>query len=138
MEILGRVRPGRSYASTVMPLCSDELSRVLPFTPYPGTLNLHLHQPIALKNGTSWQGPDDGHERMLVPARLDAVDVYINRWSNCPYYRVDVMAPCKLREFLNLHDDSLVRLSIDDRYLDRRPAKAFIQFAVHRLRGLVV
>ena len=128
MEFLGKVTSGRRYASEVIPAYTHELEDLLTFHPYPGTLNVRLYRPVHLGNGQLWRGPDDGFARLLVPATINGIDVFINRWSGCPYLRVDIIAPVNLRETLSVIDGSSVTIAISPNHLKRLPPRAMLQW----------
>lgn len=137
MILKGRVATGRGYARTVLPEYLDELGVHVPFRPYPGTLNVFLDRPVCLTSSLEWRGPDDGFERILVPARIRGIDVFINRWTGCPYYRIDLIAPVYLRDELSLQDGSPVEVLVDRSYLDSLPRVALVEWTLFRIRTLL-
>lgn len=117
MNYTAVVTTGAGYASKVLPSSEAAIQELTGMRPHPGTLNLRTERDIALKNGLRFQGPDDGRVRMLYPALLGDVEVFINRWSGCPPNRIDVLADKHLRSELGLLDGSKIMVTIADQYV---------------------
>jgi SAM-dependent methyltransferase len=109
-EILGRVVSGRGQATTHMAQFAQEIQAITDQPIYPGSLNVILEKPIRFD--TRLAATFDGGSRMLWPASLNEIDVWVYRWQHTALHVVEVIAPVQLRSMLGLDDGSPVRLRI--------------------------
>jgi hypothetical protein len=106
----GRVVSGRGQAASEFAALRVELEALSTEPFYPGSVNLVLDRPLRLRAGRAFVF--DNGQRMLWPAVLNRVDVWIYRWSSCPLHIVEVLSPIHLRRRLQLSDGEGVTLEV--------------------------
>lgn len=108
-EFVGEVWPGRGRAASHVRENRAELLDKTKEQFVEGSLNLILRQPLmfATKNALKF---DDGR-RLLWPAALNGLPVWIYRWQNAPLHVVEVLSRVHLRKGLGLRDGDLVKIS---------------------------
>jgi hypothetical protein len=74
-----------------------------------GSLNLILKQPLMFANENALKF-DDGR-RLLWPASLNGLPVWIYRWQHAPLHVVELLSRVHLRQGLGLVDGDLVKVS---------------------------
>lgn len=116
ITVHGQVVSGRGTAACELSTFASELSQIVPEPLCPGSLNLVLDKPIRLAEETAFIF--DGGRRMIWPAVLEGLDVWIYRWLETPLHIVEVLSPVFLRERLHLQDGVFVDLSVRDEQVD--------------------
>jgi len=113
-EIHGSVIAGRGWATSDLSRASDELIEIIGAPIVPGSLNVVLARPIRLSNARATKF--DGGRRLLWPAKVSNLDVWLYRWRTAPLHVVEILAPVHLRSHFGLdNDDSLtIRIHEDD------------------------
>jgi riboflavin kinase len=105
-----------------LPWVKRQIQEKLHFTPYPGTLNIHLtSQSIANKEALEEaEGmevePQAGYcQGVLFKAHIDGLEggVVIPKVPSYPIDVLEIIAPVCLREKFGLRDGSLVAVSVD-------------------------
>lgn len=115
IELGGQVISGRGRAAPELFGLSEELHAIVKEPLYPGSLNIVLNRPLRLLNTAAFTF--DGESRMLWPASLNGVDVWIYRWRESPLHIVEVLSSIHLRERLKLKDGDDVILRLRDKQI---------------------
>ena len=116
-KIAGRVRSGRGTASARMAEVQTELERITKEAIIPGTLNIILDRPLRLNEAEArFVGQN---LRMLWPATLNGIDVWVNRWKDTALHVVEVLSSVHLRDRFGLKDGDRVTLTMRPDYIDR-------------------
>lgn len=110
LYVKGKIVSGRGVATTHIGMFEREIKDIMGERPFPGSLNLVLDRPIRV-DFEKVKKFDDGF-RMLCPARMNGVDVWVYRWMTTVLHAVEIIAPVKLREHLRLGDGDVVSLQI--------------------------
>lgn len=106
----GAVASGRGRACGHIAQSLKEIERLTGVRIYPGSLNVVLDNGIKLRATCSRQF-DDG-KRFLWPASIAGVPVWLYRWQGTPFHIVEVLSDRRLREVLNVHDGSRIKISV--------------------------
>jgi hypothetical protein len=117
IEINGRVGSGRGLASPYIATIQAELASITDEEIFPGTLNIILDRPWRL-NETEALFFDQSW-RMLWPATLNGIDVWIYRWRHTALHVVEVLSSVHLRNRLGLKDGDRVTLTMHPDHIDR-------------------
>lgn len=116
----GKVASGRGLAGGHIGEVLDELQIRLGERPVVGTLNVLLEGPLKLKQECGIQFAGD--ERMVWPARLNGLAVWLYRWRSAPLHAAELISPVSLRDSLGLVDGSDVAIEVDSTFVERPPA----------------
>jgi SAM-dependent methyltransferase len=120
-RVHGRVFTGNGRSSRSLPRYSRELRAYLGYEPYPGSLNLRLDHPVAFGDPYArWTAPNARDGRWtgryhLWRAWLHYADVPVHAmWdrghgADC----VELLAPVRLRDHLNVTDRSAVAIDVE-------------------------
>jgi len=108
--IAGQVTAGRGKASGDLERFRPELVDLMGGPLYPGSLNLVLHQPIELQNAFAFAFGEG--TRLMWPARVNELPVWLYRWRGAPFHIVEVCAQFGLRHELDVTDGDEVRVTI--------------------------
>lgn len=106
----GQVLSGRGTAAEHIEINADDIEAIIGQRVYPGSLNLVLDRPIRLEEGHALFF-DRGH-RMLWPATLDGLDVWLYRWTHTALHVVEVVAPFHIRDRLSIRDGDTVTIEV--------------------------
>jgi SAM-dependent methyltransferase len=108
-EFVGEVWFGRGRAASHIRENSAELLDKTKEQFVEGSLNLILNQPLrfAIENALEF---DDG-KRLLWPASLNGLPVWVYRWQHAPLHVVELLSKLHLRTELGLSDGDLVKVS---------------------------
>jgi hypothetical protein len=83
----------------------------------PGTLNIILDRPLRLNEAEArFFGQN---LRMLWPATLNGIDVWVNRWKDTALHVVEVLSSVHLRDRFGLKDGDRVTLTMHTDHIDR-------------------
>ncbi|WP_201170829.1 DUF120 domain-containing protein [Halorhodospira halophila] len=106
----GRVQSGRGIATLHCCNHSKEIESALGYSPYPGSLNIILDQPVrlALENAYVF---DHGH-RYLWQARLLKHPVFLYRWDLTPLHICEIIADRNLRSYFHFQDGDRVTIEV--------------------------
>ena len=116
-KIAGRVRSGRGTASARMAEVQTELERITKEAIIPGTLNIILDRPLRLNEAEArFVGQN---LRMLWPATLNGIDVWVNRWKDTALHVVEVLSSVHLRDRFGLKDGDRVTLTMHTDHIDQ-------------------
>lgn len=107
----GRVVRGRGQGAVHMDHFAPEIHAITGRTIFPGSLNVILNGPVRLNSNVA-KTFDSGF-RMLWPASLNGVDVWVYRWQHTALHVVEILAPNRLRSQLLLEDGTPVTLRIE-------------------------
>ncbi|MFD1380917.1 hypothetical protein [Fodinicurvata halophila] len=125
----GKVISGRGRACSVIEENSKELKDITSQKIYPGSLNVVLNKPVQLNNTRALRFDRD--KRLLWPATVDNKPVWLYRWSRTPLHLVEIISRERLRDTLNLQDNTSLSISIDEQDIARVSwIGAFIFYAV--------
>lgn len=108
----GYVATGRAKAAGHIAKLSFELEQGTGAKLYLGSLNILLDRPVRLNRAHAIT-LEDGR-RLLWPARLNGVDVWLYRWRHAPLHVAEILAETRLRDQLGLADHDKVTLSVRD------------------------
>ncbi len=109
----GRVKSGAGKATRNIARAAHRLRKATGITFQPGTLNLILDRPVRFRNQVecrTWG---------LCPVRVNGLKCFAIRSLRKDYARafMEVIAPFKLREKLDLVDGSTVSVEVDPTYI---------------------
>jgi riboflavin kinase len=114
---------GEGKKFLALPWVKLQIEQKLGFSPYPGTLNLHLNKSNQAKKSnlqTTTCGVEVTPQRgyflgVLFRARIDSVEcaVVVPKVPNYPRDVLEVIAPWCLREKLKLRDGSAVLVEVN-------------------------
>jgi hypothetical protein len=125
LEFQGQVTSGRGWATRDLKLLENELDAVVGGPLSPGSLNVVLGRPLRLQNNAAFNF--DRERRMLWPACLNGLDVWVYRWNECPFHVVEIISAFKLRDRLKLRDGDPVVLQLsDEKIASIRPLELFV------------
>lgn len=110
--LTGTVTSGAGHSATWIP---HQDWSALGYTPWPGTLNVALPEPVTLTGVTITEHKPHwrtGQPRVLracyAPYELGGLPVHVRAY---PDSRVEVVAGCNLRAALDLHDGDQITLT---------------------------
>lgn len=106
----GHVLPGRGQAAIHINHFMPEIQAITGEEIFPGSLNIVLDRPVRFS--CSAAASFDNNFRMLWPASLNDVPVWIYRWQHTALHVVEVIAPVQLRSLLQLDNGSAVKLRV--------------------------
>jgi hypothetical protein len=116
-KIAGRVRSGRGAASARMAEVQTELEGITNEAIIPGTLNIILDRPLRLNEAEArFFGKN---LRMLWPATLNGIDVWVIRWKDTALHVAEVLSSVHLRDQFGLKDGDRVTLTMHIDHIDR-------------------
>jgi hypothetical protein len=116
VEISGRVRSGRGKASAELAIHREEIEEITGQSIFPGSLNVILDRPIRFKQCEAVLF-DNGF-RMLWPAEINGVAVWIYRWRHTALHVMEVLSSDRLRDILFICNSDKVTISIDKYLID--------------------
>ena len=128
IKMAGRVRSGRGTASASFADLIIEIERITREAIRPGTLNIILDRPTRLNEAEA--SFFDRNSRMVWPARLNDVNVWVYRWKHSALHVVEVLSSVNLRDRLGLKDDDRVTLTMQAEHIDRIGAVAAIIWVI--------
>ena len=128
IKIAGRVRSGRRMASAQFAGLMIELETITHETLCPGTLNVILDRPVRLNEAAARFF--DRSARMVWPARLNDMNVWVYRWKHSALHVVEVISSVNLRDRLGLKDGDRVTLTMHPGHIDRIGAVAAIVWGI--------
>lgn len=108
----GVVASGRGNARRHIHEHAEELRLLTAERLVPGSLNVLLDAPLSLSNQTALRFADG--RRLLWPATLERVPVWLYRWEHAPLHVVEVLAETRLRDRLELQDGDEVEIEIEE------------------------
>lgn len=112
MNVVGTVAPGRGVATRRVTEFAGELCEIVGRELYPGSLNVVLNAPLRLDEAAGSRF--DGGRRLLWPAMLDGVEVWLYRYRRAPLHVFEVVSTVRLRDALSLVDGQTVTIKIRD------------------------
>lgn len=127
IKIAGRVRSGRGTASAQFAGLMIKLERITHEAICPGTLNIILDRPMRLNEAEA--SFFDRNLRMVWPARLNDMNVWVYRWRHSALHVVEVLASVNLRDRFGLKDGDRVTLTMLPGNIGRVGAVAAIVWA---------
>lgn len=123
LTLSGRVTSGRGIANSSLARNANVVRDALGVTIVEGSLNILLRRPVMFAEETAIQMHfDAGRLRLDWPAKLNGIDVWINRWHAEPLHVVELLSATHLRKHLSLADGDEVRLEV--RKCDVKPVPA--------------
>ncbi|MGH6683333.1 MAG: hypothetical protein ACRECA_05320 [Pseudolabrys sp.] len=128
IKITGRVRSGRGMASAQLAGFMTELEKVTHEAIRPGTLNIILDRPMRLNEAEAFFF--DRNSRMVWPARLNDMNVWVYRWKHSALHVVEVLSSVNLRSCFDLKDGDRLTLTMLPGHIDRIGAVAAIVWAI--------
>lgn len=128
IKIAGRVRSGRGLASAQFAGLMVELETITHEAMYPGTLNIVLARPMRLNEAEA--GFFDRNARMIWPARLNDMNVWVYRWKHSALHVVEVLSSVNLRGHFGFRTGDRVTLTMQPGHIDRIGAVAAIVWAI--------
>jgi len=114
LSLTGTILSGRGSASSHISHSSIEIKQLTGETVFTGSLNVILNQPILLSDATSLKF--DKNQRLLWPARLCNIPVWIYRWQHAPLHVLEILSSINLRDRLSLRDGATVIIDIEETY----------------------
>ena len=117
IKIAGIVRSGRGAAAAQIAEIQSELEGIVNAAIIPGTLNIILDQPLRLNEAEARFF--DQNLRMLWPATLNGIDVWVYRWKHTALHVVEVLSSVHLRDRFGLKDGDRVTLTMRSDHIDR-------------------
>jgi hypothetical protein len=117
IEWHGRVASGRGSAAPELHALYAELNAIVREPLYPGSINLVLDRPLRMR--ASKAATFDRGRRMVWPATLNGIGVWLYRWRSCPLHVIEVLAPIHLRTRLLLRDGDGVTLGVSSSVVGR-------------------
>ena len=128
IKIVGRVRSGRGTASAQFAGLMNELERITHEAMRPGTLNIILERPMRLNEAEA--SFFDRNSRMVWPAQLNDMNVWVYRWKHSALHVVEVLSPLNLRDRLGLKDGDRVTLTMLPEHIGRIGTVPAIAWAI--------
>lgn len=120
LTLSGWVTSGRGIANSRISRNANVVRDALGITIVEGSLNILLRRPVLFAEETAIQMHfDKGRLRLDWPAKLNGIDVWINRWHAEPLHVVELLSATHLREHLSLADGDEIQLEV--RKCDVRP-----------------
>lgn len=117
INIAGRVRSGRGRASAQVAAVKVEVEAITNQVLAPGTLNIILDRPLRLNKAEALFF--DQNARMLWPATLNDLDVWVYRWKHTALHVVEVLSSVHLRGRFGLKDGDRIILAMRPEHIDR-------------------
>lgn len=113
LTLRGRVTSGRGKANPQISRNAGVFRDALGVTIFEGSLNILLKRPVMFADETAIRIHfDNGRLRLDWPAKLNGVDVWINRWPAAPLHIVELLSATQLRKHLRLADGDEVRIQV--------------------------
>ncbi len=112
VELAGQVTSGRGQATSHLFAFRDELTCFVKKPLCPGTLNVVLNRPVRLRDAAAYVF--DNGRRMIWPASLNGMDVWIYRWAAAPLHVAEIISPVHLRERFHYKDGDNIIVSLSD------------------------
>jgi hypothetical protein len=114
VAISGYVRGGRGKASAELAAHRQEIETITGEKLFPGSLNVILDRPVRFKQSEA--ALFDSGFRMLWPAEMNGVAVWVYRWRHTALHVAEILCSRKLRDVL--HNDNKVIVNIDECHID--------------------
>lgn len=124
VQVDGKVTSGRGHAKDHIFAHQDEVLAIVGQALCPGSLNIILNRPLRFVDSAAFCF--DGERRMLWPASLNGIDVWLYRWRECPLHIVEVLSSVHLRQRFDLKDGDEVTLSLNDEEIGAMRPTEFI------------
>ena len=116
-KIAGRVRSGRGTASAHLAEVRTEVEGITKEAVIHGTLNMILDRPLRLNEAEArFVGQN---LRMLWPATLNGIDVWVYRCKDTALHVVEVLSSVHLRDRFGLKDGDRVILTMHTDHIDQ-------------------
>lgn len=116
VEISGRVRSGRGKASAELAIHREEIEELTGQNIFPGSLNVILDRPIRFKQSEA--ALFDNGFRMLWPAEIGGVAVWIYRWRHAALHVAELLSSDKLRDMSCICNNDKVIININKSIID--------------------
>lgn len=113
MILNGTVVSGRGVATGYLDPFARDLKELTGNDLFPGTMNVVLDRPVRFSESHAVKFDLD--RRLIWPATLEGVSVFMYRWAECPLHVLEILSEVHLRRLLCLSDDSTVELVCEDK-----------------------
>ncbi|MDN5926844.1 MAG: hypothetical protein L0I29_07205 [Hyphomicrobiales bacterium] len=117
IQISGHVRSGRGRAAAELAVHMEEIEEITGQNIVPGSLNVILDRPVRFKESEA--AVFDNGFRMLWPAEMGGVAVWIYRWRHTALHVAEVISSQRLRDILHICNNSEVIINIDECHIDQ-------------------
>jgi hypothetical protein len=117
VAISGYVRGGRGKAAAELAAHREEIETITGETLFPGSLNVILDRPVRFKQSEA--AFFDSGFRMLWPAEMNGVAVWMYRWRHTALHVVEILSSSKLRDVLCNDSNMTVVINIDEHCIDK-------------------
>jgi hypothetical protein len=113
ITLTGTVTQGRGHARKNIARNARSIREALGAPVIEGSLNIVLARPTLFSNQTAKRIRfDQGSPRLDWPAKLNGIDVWINRWESAPLHVIELLSSVHLRETLQLSDGDRVQIEV--------------------------
>ena len=119
LAIVGQVMSGRGRAAVEVSGHAEELKSILGADLIAGSLNVVFKRPIKLVNEKAIRF--DNEKRLLWPASVNGVSVWLYRWRHAPLHIAELLSTVHLRDALGLADGDEIILELRKADVDRVP-----------------
>ena len=115
--IHGKVVGGRGKAAVQIAQHREEIAKAIGAQPFAGSLNLVLEKPVRFVESEATFF-DNGF-RMLWPATLNGIPVWLYRWKHTSLHIVEVISPINLRDRLRIGEDKEVTIVVPEDFVGK-------------------
>lgn len=105
----GFVAPGRGIGADKVMTNQDVIGKILGATPYPGTLNVVLSDPLILKEAHQL---DIKGKLFGIQGAINGMPCLVYRFHGAPLHVVEIVSSAHLRNSLGLKDGQAVEISL--------------------------
>jgi len=115
--IHGKVVGGRGKAAVQIAQNSEAIAKAIGAQPFAGSLNLVLDKPVRFVESEATFF-DNGF-RMLWPATLNGIPVWLYRWKHTSLHVVEIISPINLRDTLRVGENQKVTIALPENIVDK-------------------